>query len=177
MNQENGLQQDFMARLRDVEMDVTVRFGLTEMPLREVAALGSGSMLELNRTIDEPVELLVNDCPFARGEVVVVDGYYSVRITEVSPAERHSNTFLVDSIGSINSEPFADNAEQTAPNDSSDTGSNPSGAKAEKPLRRSLNLKSSEQPPQQAQPKPAARRLRQLLSQSLRHRRNPENEQ
>lgn len=95
MNEEQVNQQEFMNRLRDVEMDVTVRFGLTEMPLRDVAALGGGSMIELNRTIEEPVELLINGLPFARGEVVVVDGYYSVRVTEVSPPEKHPNTFFV----------------------------------------------------------------------------------
>lgn len=157
MNQENVLEQEFMARLRDVEMDVTVRFGLTELPLREVAALGSGSMLELNRTVDEPVELLVNDCPFARGEVVVVDGYYSVRITEVSPAERHSNTFLVDGVGSLNSEPFANKAEQSAPNESPTPTQIPPAAQAQKPSPpQNQPQQAPQQPPQQAQPKPAA---------------------
>ncbi len=75
-------------------MDVTVRFGLTEMPLREVARFGVGSMIELNRAVDEPVELLVNNFPFARGEVVVVEGYYGVRITEVESPEMRSQTFL-----------------------------------------------------------------------------------
>ena len=60
-----------------------VRFGTTSMPLRDVVRLGSGMMIELNRAVDEPVELLVNGHPLARGEVVVVDGYYGVRITEI----------------------------------------------------------------------------------------------
>jgi len=84
-------------RLLDVEMDVTVRFGLTEMPLREVVRFSVGSMIELNRTVDEPVELLVNNFPFARGEVVVVDGYYGVRVTEIESPEVRSHTFLVNS--------------------------------------------------------------------------------
>jgi flagellar motor switch protein FliN len=76
-------------RLLDVELEVIVRFGTTTVPLRDVVQMGTGSMIELNRTIDEPVELLVNDRPLARGEVVVVDGYYGVRITEIgTPAER-----------------------------------------------------------------------------------------
>ena len=81
-------------RLLDVEMDVTVRFGLTEMPLRDVVKFGVGSMIELNRTVDEPVELLVNDFPFARGEVVVIDGYYGVRVTEIGTPEERSQTLL-----------------------------------------------------------------------------------
>ena len=76
-------------RLLEVELDVVVRFGMTNMPLRDVVRMGVGTMIELNRAIDEPVELLVNGRPLARGEVVVVDGYYGVRITEIgAPAER-----------------------------------------------------------------------------------------
>lgn len=81
-------------RLLDVEMNVTVRFGKTEMPLREVVRFGVGSMIELNRSVDEPVELLVNNFPFAHGEVVVVDGYYGVRITEIGTPEERSQTLL-----------------------------------------------------------------------------------
>lgn len=106
------IQKEFMERLKDVEMDVTVRFGSTDLPLRDVAALGAGSMIELNRTVDEPVELLVNNCPFARGEVVVVDGYYSVRVTEVSPPEKSPNTFLA---GAIKTDDEAPAPQDTAP--------------------------------------------------------------
>lgn len=81
-------------RLLDVELNVIVRFGLTEVPLREVVNFGIGSLIELNRTVDEPVELLVNNYPFARGEVVVVDGYYGVRITEIGSAEERRQTLL-----------------------------------------------------------------------------------
>jgi flagellar motor switch protein FliN len=78
-----------ITRLLDVEMNVTVRFGSTQLPLRDVADFGVGSMIELDRSVDEPVEVLVNNVPFARGEVVVVDGYYGVRVSEiVSPCER-----------------------------------------------------------------------------------------
>jgi flagellar motor switch protein FliN len=51
-------------------------------------------MIELNRSVDEPVELLVNNFPFAHGEVVVVDGYYGVRITEIGTPEERSQTLL-----------------------------------------------------------------------------------
>jgi flagellar motor switch protein FliN len=70
-------------RLLEVELDVVVRFGVTNVPLRDVVRMGVGTMIELNRAVDEPVELLVNGRPLARGEVVVVDGYYGVRITEI----------------------------------------------------------------------------------------------
>ncbi len=84
-------------RLLDVEMNVTVRFGKTEMPLRDVVHFTVGSMIELNRTVDEPVELLVNNFPFARGEVVVIDGYYGVRVTEIGSPEERSRTLLSNS--------------------------------------------------------------------------------
>jgi flagellar motor switch protein FliN/FliY len=75
-------------RLLDVEMNVTVRFGTAEVPLREIVHFGVGS------TIDEPVELLVNNYPFARGEVVVIDGYYGVRVTEINSSEERSRTLF-----------------------------------------------------------------------------------
>lgn len=81
-------------RLLDVEMNVTVRFGKTEIPLRDAVNFGIGSMIELNRSVDEPVDLLVNNYPFARGEVVVIDGYYGVRVTEIGTPEERSHTLL-----------------------------------------------------------------------------------
>lgn len=77
-------------RLLDVELDVVARFGITSVPLRDVVRMGVGTMIELNRAVDEPVELLVNGRQLARGEVVVVDGYYGVRITEIGPASERS---------------------------------------------------------------------------------------
>lgn len=81
-------------RLLDVEMNVTVRFGKAEVPLRDIVRYGVGSMIELNRSVDEPVELLVNNYPFAKGEVVVVDGYYGVKVTEIGSQESRSQTLL-----------------------------------------------------------------------------------
>lgn len=76
-------------RLLGMELEVVVRFGTTNLPLHEVVRLGPGMMIELNRAVDEPVELLVNGRSLARGEVVVIDGYYGVRITEIGvPSER-----------------------------------------------------------------------------------------
>lgn len=75
--------------LLDVELGVSISFGRAMVPLREVARLTSGSIVELNRTISDPVEVIVNNCVIARGEVVVVDGNYGVRIQQIiSPRER-----------------------------------------------------------------------------------------
>ncbi len=96
-SQEQAKKNDSLKnieRLLDVEMNVTVRFGKTEIPLREAVNFGIGSMIELNRPVDEPVDLLVNNFPFARGEVVVIDGYYGVRVTEIGTPEERSNALL-----------------------------------------------------------------------------------
>ena len=76
-------------RILDVEVPVVVRFGQVEMSLGDAAQLSIGSVVELNRSPDEPVELLVNGRVFATGEVVVVDGNYAIRIEQIlSPADR-----------------------------------------------------------------------------------------
>jgi flagellar motor switch protein FliN/FliY len=75
--------------LMEVELPVAISFGRAELPLKDVLKLTTGSIVELNRAVDEPVELIVNNCVIARGEVVVVDGNYGVRIRHIiSPQER-----------------------------------------------------------------------------------------
>jgi flagellar motor switch protein FliN len=79
--------------LLDVEMPVSVSFGRATLTLREALKLITGSLIELDRGLNDPVELLVNNCVIARGEVVVVEGNYGVRITEiVSQKERLQQT-------------------------------------------------------------------------------------
>lgn len=70
----------------DVDLPLVVRFGRAVMPLRALADLGPGSVVDMGRSPDEPVELLVGERVIARGEVVVVAGNYGVRITELSGA-------------------------------------------------------------------------------------------
>jgi flagellar motor switch protein FliN/FliY len=75
--------------LLDIELPIIIRLGSTEMQLKDVMRLGPGAIIELNKSVDEPVELLVNEVTIARGEVVVVDGNFAFRVTEVeSRAER-----------------------------------------------------------------------------------------
>lgn len=69
--------------LMGVELPVSVSFGHVKLPLKEVLKLTAGSIIELNRTVDEPVEVIVNNCVVARGEVVVVEGNYGVRIHQI----------------------------------------------------------------------------------------------
>lgn len=69
--------------LLDVQLPINVSFGRTQVPLKDVLKLTTGSIVELNRTIGDPVEVIVNDCVIARGEVVTVEGNFGVRIQEV----------------------------------------------------------------------------------------------
>jgi len=86
------LREGNLDLLLDVELGVTLRFGSRRAPLREVLELSPGAVLELNREIQEPVDLLLNDRVIARGDVVVVDGNYGLHITEViSPEQRLSH--------------------------------------------------------------------------------------
>jgi len=69
--------------LMDVELGITLRFGQRRMLLREVLELGTGSVVELDRRVEEPVDLLLDGRLIARGEVVVVAGNYGLRVLEV----------------------------------------------------------------------------------------------
>jgi flagellar motor switch protein FliN/FliY len=69
--------------LRDVEMVLTVELGRTRMSVRELLSLAPGSVVELDRAAGAPADLMVNGRLLARGEVVVVDEDYGLRITEI----------------------------------------------------------------------------------------------
>ncbi|MEI5675456.1 MULTISPECIES: flagellar motor switch protein FliN [unclassified Nocardioides] len=69
--------------LHGVEMEVTVELGRTRMPVRELLALAPGAVLELDRAAGSPADLLVNGRLIARGEVVVVDEDFGLRVTEI----------------------------------------------------------------------------------------------
>jgi flagellar motor switch protein FliN/FliY len=73
-------------RLTAVSVELTVEIGRTRMTLGEALALGPGSVVTLDRMADQPVDLLVNGKRIARGEVVVVDEEFGLRVTEVAPA-------------------------------------------------------------------------------------------
>lgn len=75
--------------LLDINLNVTIELGRTRLSIRKVLELGPGSIIELDRLAGEPVDLLVNDKVVAKGEVVVVDEYFGIRIISlVSPEER-----------------------------------------------------------------------------------------
>jgi len=68
----------------DVELNVLLRFGQRRLSLREVLELRCGSVVELNRRVEDPVELVLDGRVIARGEAAIVDGNYGLRITEVA---------------------------------------------------------------------------------------------
>jgi len=70
--------------LLDVELEATLRFGCREMPLGEILDLGPGDVVQLDRHVTDPVDLIVGDKIVARGEVVLVNGNFGLRVTEVA---------------------------------------------------------------------------------------------
>ncbi len=78
--------------LLDVELPVSVSFGRAQVPLKDVLKLTTGSIVELNRSILEPVEVIVNNCVIARGEVVVVEGNFGVRVHHVISRQERLRT-------------------------------------------------------------------------------------
>lgn len=73
----------------DIPLKVTVELGRTKMVVHDLLALGQGSVIELNKLAGEPMEVLVNDKLVARGEAVVVNEKFGVRLTDIiSPMER-----------------------------------------------------------------------------------------
>lgn len=71
-------------RLMDVELAMTLRFGAKTLLLREILDLGPGAVVELDRRVQDPVDLLLDGKLIGRGEVVVVEGSYGLRVTEIS---------------------------------------------------------------------------------------------
>jgi flagellar motor switch protein FliN/FliY len=82
---ESGANIDL---LMDVNLRVTVELGRTSMTIKEILELGPGAVVELDKLAGEPVDILVNDKPIAKGEVVVVDENFGVRVTDIVSAAR-----------------------------------------------------------------------------------------
>lgn len=74
--------------LLDVELEATLRFGCREMPLGEILELGPGDVVELDRHVSDPVDLVVGDKIVARGDVVLVNGSFGLRITDVAEPQK-----------------------------------------------------------------------------------------
>jgi flagellar motor switch protein FliN/FliY len=79
-----------LAMLLDAELEATIRFGDCELSLGDILRFAPGDVVELDQRVDEPAQLIVAGRTIARGEVVVVDGNFGLRITEVTSASQRA---------------------------------------------------------------------------------------
>jgi len=87
--QAGGSEQGNIGLLMDVYMEMTVELGRTRRLIKDILGMGEGTIIELDKLAGEPVDILVNHKLIARGEVVVIDENFGVRVTEiVSPMDR-----------------------------------------------------------------------------------------
>jgi flagellar motor switch protein FliN/FliY len=87
-NKNPSLDAAALALVRDVEVEITLEIGRRRMRIADVARLGPGSTLELDKQAGEPLELFVNGRLIGRGEAVVVGDRYAIRITEIVSGDR-----------------------------------------------------------------------------------------
>ncbi len=77
----------------NIPVEVSLELGRTKMDLRDLLQLGQGSVVELERMIDEPLDVLVNGTLVAHGEVVVVDNKFGIRLTDIVSPEKRVQSF------------------------------------------------------------------------------------
>ncbi len=82
-------EQGNIGLIMDVYMEMTVELGRTKKTIKEILGMGEGTIIELDKLAGEPVDILVNHKPIAKGEVVVIDENFGVRVTEILPAIEH----------------------------------------------------------------------------------------
>jgi flagellar motor switch protein FliN/FliY len=88
-SKQTGPQVQSLDFILDIPLKVTVELGRSKMAIREVLGLAQGSVIELSKFAGEPLEVLVNEKLIARGEVVVVNEKFGIRLTDIiSPVER-----------------------------------------------------------------------------------------
>ncbi len=87
---QSGQSEDYdLDLILDIPLDVSAELGRVEMLINDLLQLGQGSIIELNKPVGEPVEIYINNKLIARGEVVVVDEKFGIRVTDIiSPIER-----------------------------------------------------------------------------------------
>ena len=78
--------------LLDIELDATLRFGCRELPLGQILDLGPGDVVQLDRLVNDPADLIVGDKIVARGEVVLINGNFGLRVTEVATPRKRLET-------------------------------------------------------------------------------------
>ena len=89
---KNNIPSGNIGLLMDVTITVTVELGRARLSIKEILSLGEGSIIELQKLAGEPVDLLVNGKLIAKGEVVVIDENFGVRVTDIiNPMDRLTN--------------------------------------------------------------------------------------
>ena len=83
---------DGLNRVRDIPLEVTVELGRTRLLIRDILDLSPGSIIELDKLAGEPVDLFANGMLVARGEVIVIDDNFGVRVTEIITAAERKNS-------------------------------------------------------------------------------------
>ena len=108
MAQEEDIKNTVLQRvfgeeaLMEVNVDLSVVLGRTLLRVYQLLKLGRGAVIELNRQMNEPVEILANEIPIAKGEVIVTDeGYIGVKITELLVSQKDTGNLLVGKIGAF----------------------------------------------------------------------------
>ena len=88
--------------LMDVNVDLSVILGHTFLRVYQLLKLGRGAVVELNRHINDPVEILANDIPIAKGEVIVTDeGFIGVKITDLLTSRKDVGVMLLEKVGNF----------------------------------------------------------------------------
>jgi len=85
---EGEIEKRKLDFLYDVQLNVNIELGRAELKVRDILSLQDGSIVELNRLAGDPVDILVNNRLIARGEVIVIDENFAIRVTDIlSPTE------------------------------------------------------------------------------------------
>ena len=84
-------EQGNIGLIMDVFMEMTVELGRTKKLIKEILGMGEGTIIELDKLAGEPVDILVNHKLIAKGEVVVIDENFGVRVTEIVPRSERMN--------------------------------------------------------------------------------------
>ncbi len=85
-----------ISRFADIKVTVSAELGQASIPLEQLLSLTKGSVVELDRSIDSPIELVAQGIPLAKGEVVIVNDFFAMRILEVYPRRRRGEEFPRD---------------------------------------------------------------------------------
>ena len=88
-NNASPMEKYDLDLILDIHLDVSVELGRVKILVNDLLQLGQGSIIELNKSVGEPLEIYINNKLIARGEVVVVDESFGIRVTDIiSPLER-----------------------------------------------------------------------------------------